>query len=194
MEAKGYQLTVFADDIQISHDQNVDKDVVFQELSELLQPLGLELALNKCSSTQDGGEITFLGQTFSQSSTVSLAERMTAKIDKYLKVLDASPITNHQKYLFLRSVVLPKVNYAPLVDFAPKTVLETNTVLSTRRFSSTQAISSPSRTCLRRSKPISSQILLRRADQKWSCPHYTTTSCKPSKKQFLLGSVASSKL
>lgn len=28
MEAKGYQLTVFADDIQISHDQNVDKDVV----------------------------------------------------------------------------------------------------------------------------------------------------------------------
>ncbi|CAL6112718.1 Putative_reverse transcriptase/endonuclease [Hexamita inflata] len=46
---------------------------------------------------------------------------MTAKIDKFLKVLDASPITNHQKYLLLRSVVLPKVNYAPLVDFAPKT-------------------------------------------------------------------------
>ncbi|CAL5995513.1 Reverse_transcriptase/endonuclease [Hexamita inflata] len=120
MEAKGYQLTVFADDIQISHDQNVDKDVVLQELAALLQPLGLELSLNKCSSTQDGGEITFLGQTFSQSSTVSLAERMTAKIDKCLKVLDASPITNHQKYLLLRSVVLPKVNYAPLVDFAPK--------------------------------------------------------------------------
>ncbi|CAL5980885.1 Reverse_transcriptase/endonuclease [Hexamita inflata] len=98
MEAKGYQLTVFADDIQISHDQNVDKDVVLQELAALLQPLGLELALNKCSSTQDGGEITFLGQTFSQSSTVSLAERMTAKIDKCLKVLDASPITNHKKY------------------------------------------------------------------------------------------------
>ncbi|CAL5974358.1 Reverse_transcriptase/endonuclease [Hexamita inflata] len=110
-----------ADDIQISHDQNVDKDVVLQELAALLQPLGLELALNKCSSTQDGGEITFLGQTFSQSSTVSLAERMTAKIDKCLKVLDASPITNHQKFLLLRSVVLPKVNYAPLVDFAPKT-------------------------------------------------------------------------
>ncbi|CAL6048769.1 Reverse_transcriptase (RNA-dependent DNA polymerase) [Hexamita inflata] len=91
-----------------------------QELAALLQPLGLELALNKCSSTQDGGEITFLGQTFSQSSTVSLAERMTAKIDKCLKVLDASPITNHQKFLLLRSVVLPKVNYAPLVDFAPK--------------------------------------------------------------------------
>ncbi|CAL6053907.1 Reverse_transcriptase/endonuclease [Hexamita inflata] len=121
MEAKGYQLTVFADDIQISHDQNVDKDVVLQELAALLQPLGLELALNKCSSTQDGGEITFLGQTFSQSSTVSLAERMTAKIDKCLKVLDAVPITNHQKFLLLRSVVLPKVNYAPLVDFAPKT-------------------------------------------------------------------------
>ncbi|CAL5989749.1 Reverse_transcriptase (RNA-dependent DNA polymerase) [Hexamita inflata] len=121
MEAKGYQLTVFADDIQISHDQNVDKDVVLQELAALLQPLGLELALNKCSSTQDGGEITFLGQTFSQSSTVSLAERMTAKIDKCLKVLDAAPITNHQKFLLLRSVVLPKVNYAPLVDFAPKT-------------------------------------------------------------------------
>ncbi|CAL5991490.1 Reverse_transcriptase (RNA-dependent DNA polymerase) [Hexamita inflata] len=120
MEAKGYQLTVFADDIQISHDQNVDKDVVLQELAALLQPLGLELALNKCSSTQDGGEITFLGQTFSQSSTGSLAERMTAKIDKCLKVLDASPITNHQKFLLLRSVVLPKVNYAPLVDFAPK--------------------------------------------------------------------------
>ncbi|CAL6095448.1 Reverse_transcriptase/endonuclease [Hexamita inflata] len=44
---------------------------------------------------------------------------MTAKIDKCLKVLD-SPITNHQKFLLLRSVVLPKVNYAPLVDFAPK--------------------------------------------------------------------------
>ncbi|CAL6093772.1 Reverse_transcriptase/endonuclease [Hexamita inflata] len=53
MEAKGYQLTVFADDIQISHDQNVDKDVVLQELAALLQPLGLELALNKCASTQD---------------------------------------------------------------------------------------------------------------------------------------------
>ncbi|CAL5974356.1 Reverse_transcriptase (RNA-dependent DNA polymerase) [Hexamita inflata] len=110
-----------ADDIQISHDQNVDKDVVLQELAALLQPLGLELALNKCSSTQDGGEITFLGQTFSQSSTVSLAERMTAKIDKCLKVLDAAPITNHQKFLLQRSVVLPKVNCAPLVDFAPKT-------------------------------------------------------------------------
>ncbi|CAL5974360.1 Putative_reverse transcriptase/endonuclease [Hexamita inflata] len=29
--------------------------------------------------------------------------------------------TNHQKFLLLRSVVLPKVNCAPLVDFAPKT-------------------------------------------------------------------------
>ncbi|CAL6006572.1 Reverse_transcriptase (RNA-dependent DNA polymerase) [Hexamita inflata] len=124
MEAKGYQLTVFADDIQISHDPNVDKDVVLMELSELLQPLGLELALEKCSSTQNGGEITFLGQTFSQTSTSSLAERLTDKIDKCLKVLEASPITNHQKFLLLRSVVLPKVNYAPLVDFAPKTPLD----------------------------------------------------------------------
>ncbi|CAL6006125.1 Reverse_transcriptase (RNA-dependent DNA polymerase) [Hexamita inflata] len=140
MEAKGYQHTVFADDIQISHDQNVDKDVVLQKLAALLQPLGLELALNKCSSTQDEGEITFLGQTFSQSSTISLAERMTAKIDD------------------------------------PKTVLETSTVLSTKRFSNTQAISSP----------LPSQTLLRRVDQRWSCPHYTTTSCKPSKKQFLM--------
>lgn len=65
------------------------------ELSELLQPLGLELALEKCSSTQNGGEITFLGQTFSQTSTSSLAERLTDKIDKCLKVLEASPITNH---------------------------------------------------------------------------------------------------
>ncbi|CAL6098680.1 Hypothetical_protein [Hexamita inflata] len=40
---------------------------------------------------------TFLGQTFSQSSTSSLAERLTDKIDKCLKVLEASPITNHQK-------------------------------------------------------------------------------------------------
>ncbi|CAL6076635.1 Hypothetical_protein [Hexamita inflata] len=56
MEAKGYQLTIFtdifADDIQISHDPNVDKDMVLMELSELLQPLGLELALEKCSSTR----------------------------------------------------------------------------------------------------------------------------------------------
>ncbi|CAL5984975.1 Hypothetical_protein [Hexamita inflata] len=37
-------------------------------------------------------------------------------------------------------------------------------------------------------------ILLRRADQKWSYPNYTTTSCKPSKKRFLLRSMASSKL
>ncbi|CAL5990002.1 Reverse_transcriptase/endonuclease [Hexamita inflata] len=124
MEAKGYQLTVFADDIQVSHDPNVDKDVVLMELSELLQPLGLELALEKCSSTQNGGEITFLGQTFSQTSISSLAERLTDKIDKCLKVLEASPITNHQKFLLLRSVVLPKVNYAPHVDFAPKTPLD----------------------------------------------------------------------
>ncbi|CAL6111537.1 Reverse_transcriptase/endonuclease [Hexamita inflata] len=87
MEAKGYQLTMFADDIQISHDPNVDKDVVLMELSELLQPQGLELALEKCSSTQNGGGITFLGQTFSQTSTSSLAERLTDKIDKCLKVL-----------------------------------------------------------------------------------------------------------
>ncbi|CAL6008037.1 Hypothetical_protein [Hexamita inflata] len=46
---------------------------------------------------------------------------------------------------------------------------------------------------LSETEPISSQILLRRADQKWQRPHYTTTSCKPSKKRFLLRS-ASSKL
>ncbi|CAL6089399.1 Reverse_transcriptase/endonuclease [Hexamita inflata] len=87
MEAKCYQLTMFAD--RISHDPNVDKDVVLMELSELLQPQGLELALEKCSSTQNGGEITFLGQTFSQTSTSSLAalvDRQDRQMSQSLKV------------------------------------------------------------------------------------------------------------
>ena len=41
-------------------------------------------------------------------------------MEKKLRVLDASPITKHWKYLLLRSVVLPKVNYAPLVEFGDK--------------------------------------------------------------------------
>ena len=40
--------------------------------------------------------------------------------NKIICVLDASPITKHWKYLLLRSVVLPKVNYAPLVEFGDK--------------------------------------------------------------------------
>ncbi|CAL5977838.1 Reverse_transcriptase/endonuclease [Hexamita inflata] len=136
MEAKGYQLTVFADDSQISHDENVDKDVVLQELVALLQPLSLELVLNKCSSTQDGGEITFLGQIFSQSSTVSLAERMTAKIDKKMSQSfgrrpDHEP-SEVSSLAFcgspqgqLRTASRLRTQDSPRL---PKTVLETNTV------------------------------------------------------------------
>ena len=66
MEVKGYELTVFADDIEIAHDPAIDKDLVLQELANLLKPKGLVLNLSKCASTQNGGEITFLGQTFTQ--------------------------------------------------------------------------------------------------------------------------------
>lgn len=76
MEAKGYFCTLFADDAVFAHSPDISKDVVLREFADLIQSFGLKLVFEKCASTQDGGEITFLGQTFSQHQSFTLAERL----------------------------------------------------------------------------------------------------------------------
>lgn len=75
----------------------------------------MEINESKCHSTESG-TITFLGQEFARNDPISLGEKLCKKFNDTIKIIDEAPITIHQKYILVRSIALPRVNYGPLVE------------------------------------------------------------------------------
>lgn len=114
--AEKYKVVAYADDILIGHDPRIDPKDIIAELRYELAKLGLAVAEKKCKTTANGGTIEYLGQEFKQDEPMPLSTRLNARILKEINHLSDAPATNHNKYLLLRSVVIPRVNYGPLIE------------------------------------------------------------------------------
>ena len=83
----------------------------------MLKAYGLKVNHSKCKSTENG-QVEFLGMSFTHERVISLADRLSGEAKNLLAALDNSPVGKADTYKMLRSVVVSKVNWAPLVDQA----------------------------------------------------------------------------
>lgn len=116
LKEKGIKFVAYADDIVLCVDQSVDTKTIVNEMKTEYKRIGLTINDDKCSSTDNGGEIEFMGQQFQQEEAISISKKLFNKIDHTLAVIEQAPITEHEKFLFISLVAVSQVNYGPLVE------------------------------------------------------------------------------
>lgn len=57
-----------------------------------------------------------MGQQFSNDSSLTMANKLSKKIEKTLNIIDKAPANMHQKFLFVSLIAASQVNYGPLVE------------------------------------------------------------------------------
>lgn len=115
------QITAYADDILIAYKEQ-GRAQLMEKVEALTARYGLKVNRDKCKSTEEGGEVEFLGMEFTQERVISLAEKLDEKAKMLLTILHTSPAGRASNYRMLRAVVVSKLNWAPLVDQARKIV------------------------------------------------------------------------
>lgn len=51
--------------------------------------------MDKCSSTLNGETVEFMGQQFSNDSSLTMANKLSKKIEKTLNIIDKAPANMH---------------------------------------------------------------------------------------------------
>ncbi|ESU40402.1 Hypothetical protein GSB_155064, partial [Giardia duodenalis] len=114
---KGHGLTflAYADDVVVFHDAQTPPGAIIQLATEEAAAMGLEIRGDKCRSTMNGDEVSFLNHPVCPEPA-SLASKAVAGAEEALRKILVAPITVHQKLILLSLCVVPMVNYAPLVE------------------------------------------------------------------------------
>lgn len=87
-------MVAYADDIVIGHNiTDISSNRVIEEVKTLFANYGLTVQERKCATTQYGGNITFMGQSFDSSAPLSLAHNVLKKIEDCINVLKGTPAT-----------------------------------------------------------------------------------------------------
>jgi len=103
LEAKGYHIIAYADDIIIVHDYSLASADVIRECQELVSKYGLKVNEAKCHSLDPNScppetipTITFMGAQFTKDRPISLAAKLTETLLGCLNIIKQAPLTLHQ--------------------------------------------------------------------------------------------------
>ena len=47
---------------------------------------------------------------------IPMHEKLKVSLDRCLKILEWAPISKHHKYILIRSIIVPRINYGPLTE------------------------------------------------------------------------------
>lgn len=110
------QVIAYADDILIGHNADISPTEVIELCQQEFAKIGLTINHQKCKSTDEDQTIAFVGQEFMKHHPISRAEELAKKAEEAIKIIDASPLNLHQKFLMTSLVAISKVNFGPLIE------------------------------------------------------------------------------
>lgn len=117
LKSKGLHPIAYMDDFAIGYNpQKFSAANIIQLMESEVAKYGLQLNREKCRSTEGGQAIRFLGQDFRFNDPIPMHAKLRIKLEHCIEILNFAQISKHQKYLLVRSIVIPRMNYGPLVE------------------------------------------------------------------------------